>query len=112
MAADPASLSAIVEEVARFRIRDRAMLRAQNEMARALANGQPDPAAVARYLAAAEKYFAGFEREARGRLGDIDRRLAKAAQLQFNLTAERGVAAKRVEIAQGVLAHARELAQK
>ncbi len=113
MSPEATQLAALTREIARFSIRDRAMRRAQNEITRALAApAGPDPGAVARYLTAVERYFAGFEREARVRLGDIDRRLAKAAQLQFNLTAERGVAAKRVEITQGVLARARELARE
>jgi hypothetical protein len=41
-------------------------------------------------------------------LADVDRRLAKVSQLQFNLTAERGVTARRVEVTQAVLTRARE----
>ncbi len=113
MSPEATHLAALTREIARFPIRDRAMRRAQDEITRALsAPAGPDTGAVARYLSAVERYFSDFERESRGRLGDIDRRLAKAAQVQFNLTAERGVAAKRVEIAQGVLARARELARE
>jgi hypothetical protein len=45
-------------------------------------------------------------------VSDVDRRLAKVSQLQFNLTAERGVAARRVEVTQGVLARLLELARR
>jgi hypothetical protein len=55
------------------------------------------------------RYFSGFAREAQAHLRDVERRLAKVSQLQFNLTAERGVAAKRVEITQGVLSKVAEL---
>ena len=55
-------------------------------------------------------YFSGFEREARAHLADIDKRLARVSQLQFNLTAERGVTARRVEVTQGVLARLAEVA--
>ena len=111
MPADPTSLAALVAEIGRFHIRDKHMIRAQAEIARALANGVPDDATVERYCAAVRAYFVGFEREARGRLADVDRRLAKVSQLQFNLTAERGVAERRVEATQGVLARVLELAR-
>jgi hypothetical protein len=68
-----------------------------------------DDSAVRGYLAAVTTYFTGFEREARSHLADIDRRLARASQLQFNLTAERGVTARRVEATQGVLSRLAEL---
>jgi hypothetical protein len=55
------------------------------------------------------RYFRGFEREARAHLRDLDERLARVSQLQFNLTAERGVAARRAELTQGVLARVEEL---
>jgi len=64
---------------------------------------------TAAYLDAVRRYFAGFEREARAHLSDVERRLARASQVQFNLTAERGVAARRVEITQGVLSKLAEL---
>ena len=113
MSVDATPVSALVEEIAGFYVTDRAMRRAQQRMTRVLAAAQPPPPAeVARYLTAVERYFAGFEREARAHLGDVDRRLARAAQLQFNLTAERSVTTKRVELTQRVLAHARELARR
>jgi len=64
---------------------------------------------TAAYLNAVRRYFAVFEREARAHLLDVERRLARASQVQFNLTAERGVAARRVEITQGVLSKLAEL---
>jgi hypothetical protein len=110
MPVDPAALATLVDEVGRFYVTDRAMRRAQDEMIRALAaNAEPEGAQVAAYLAAVERYFSGFEREARSHLADIERRLAKVSQLQFNLSAERGVTARRVEATQGVLAHVLEL---
>jgi hypothetical protein len=113
MPLDRAALQALVEEVGAFRIRDRAMNRAQAALGGALERGEsPDAAAVRTYLERVRRYFGAFEREAAGRLADVDRRLARVAQLQFNLTAERGVAARRVERAQGVLARAAELAAR
>jgi hypothetical protein len=110
MPVDREGLSALVAEIARFHIRDRKMRRAQARAANLLAGGAAlsDEDAAA-YLAAALRYFRGFEREARAHLRDLDGRLARASQLQFNLSAERGVAARRVEVTQGVLARVEEL---
>jgi hypothetical protein len=103
----------LVAEIDGFYVRDRAMRGAQAEMKRVLAGAAPpSDADVERYVGAVKKYFDGFEREARAHLSDVDRRLAKVSQLQFNLTAERGVAAKRVEVTQGVLARVLELARR
>jgi hypothetical protein len=110
-ARDAEALAGLVAEVGRFYVRDRAMRRAQAEMSAALAaGGPPSDALVERYLAAVRRYFGGFEREARAHLADLDRRLARANQLQFNLTAERGVTQRRVEITQGVLGRIEEVA--
>jgi hypothetical protein len=110
-AADRRQLQQLVGEVAEFYVRDRRLRRAQAEMAALLASGAEIPAErVAAYLSAVRRYFSGFEREARARLRDVERRLARASQVQFNLTAERGVAARRVEITQGVLSKLAELA--
>ena len=112
MPADRTALAALVDEIGRFYVRDRALGRAQDDMVRALADGaMPSEAHIERYLAAVKRYFAGFEREARAHLADVDRRLAKVSQVQFNLTAERGVTARRVEVTQGVLERLLELAR-
>jgi len=79
------------------------MQRAQHAATDALARGALDQRARANYLAAVRRYFAGFEREAREHLRDVDRRLEHLNQVQFNLTAERGVAVKRIEATQAVL---------
>lgn len=88
------------------------MKRAQNEVEEALRNGPVDERVRAEYLDAVRKYFAPFEREARGHLRDVDRRLEHANQVVFNLTAERGVAVKRIEATQGVLADLASLEQR
>ena len=75
-----------------------------------LAAREPTADEVERYRAAVERYFAAFAREAEQRLRDLDRRIAHMNQVQFNLQAERGVALRRVEVTQGVLSGARELA--
>ena len=95
--------------VGEFYIRDRAMSAAQRDIERVLAGGTPDPKAVHAYLTAVERYFAGFAREAAAQLNYVDRELERLYQLQFNLTAERGVAARRVEATQGVLAAVAEI---
>ncbi len=89
------------------------MRRAQDTMGALLAKGENiSPEAVAAYVRAVRTYFGAFEREARAHLSDLDRRLAKASQLQFNLTAERGVTVRRVEVTQGVLSRIEELASR
>ena len=110
MPVDRTRLRAFVDEVGRFYVRERSMRRAQEAIRTLLASDADlDAAAVRGYLHAVTAYFTGFEREARRHLADLDRRLAHASQLQFNLTAERGVAIRRVEATQGVLSHLAEL---
>lgn len=102
MSAD--ALAALVARVASFHITDRAMRKAQDAAQQALANGGMDAAQERAYLAAVRRYFEGFEREARGHLRDVDKRLEHVNQMHFNLIAERGVAVKRIEATQAVLA--------
>ncbi|MGH7707173.1 MAG: hypothetical protein ACREM6_04495 [Vulcanimicrobiaceae bacterium] len=111
MAADRARLEALVAEVERFYVRDRALKRIQQTMRGLIDRGGEiaDADAVA-YLTAVRRYFSGFEREAREHLRSVDRRLAHISQVQFNLTAERGVTARRIEATQGVLRQLGELA--
>ncbi len=111
--AQRAALGELHTEVNRFYVRDRALLQAQAAFAKVLESpGGVDATAARLYLRAIVRYFGGFEREARAHLNDIEARLARAAQLHFNLTAERGVATRRVEATQGVLARVRELGEQ
>lgn len=96
-------VAALVARVGSFHITERAMRKAQDAVQAALAAGALDARQLDEYLAAVRRYFGGFEREARGRLRDVDRRLEQLNQVQFNLTAERGVAVKRIEATQAVL---------
>jgi hypothetical protein len=112
MAADSSQLESLVAEIGRFYVRDKALRRAQATIVRLLAEGDPPAPAVEAYLRAVRHYFEGFEREARAHLKDVDRRLARVSQLQFNLTAERGVTLSRVEATQGVLSRVAELGAK
>lgn len=96
--------AALVARVGAFHITDRAMSSAQSDASEAVRSGNVDERVRARYLDAVKRYFSGFEREARTHLRDVDRRLDHANQVAFNLTAERGVAVKRIEATQGVLA--------
>jgi hypothetical protein len=105
-----AALRELHERVAGFHITDRAMLRAQRALEAALRAGEPDAAQRAAYLAAVRAYFTGFERDAQAQLSGVDRELDLLYQRQYNLAAERGVAHKRVEAVQGVLASLAELA--
>lgn len=95
--------AALVARVGAFHVTDRAMKSAQSKAEEALRQGTIDQRARAEYLDAVRRYFAPFEREARTHLRDVDRRLEHANQVVFNLTAERGVAVKRIEATQGVL---------
>lgn len=79
------------------------MLRKQRTIEAAIAADSVQAATRAEYLAAVRRYFAGFDREARAHLRDVDRRLERANQVVFNLAAERGVAVKRIEATSGVL---------
>jgi hypothetical protein len=110
---DEDALRALVAEIARFYVSDKALRRAQQRMADLLTGGAPPSRkAVAEYLAEVRRYFEGFQREAREHLGDVDRRLARVSQLQFNLAAERGVTARRVEATQGVLERIAQLGEQ
>jgi hypothetical protein len=100
---DP-EFAALVARVAEFHVTDRAMRAAQERIEAALRGGGAEPALRRAYLEAVRRYFAPFEREARAHLRDVDKRLDHANQVVFNLTAERGVAVKRIEATQGVLA--------
>ncbi len=94
---------ALVSRVGEFYITDKAMKQAQKTMEAALAEGAADERARAGYIEAVRRYFTGFEREARSHLRDVDKRLEQVNQVQFNLTAERGVAVRRIEATQAVL---------
>lgn len=100
----------LAARVAAFHITDRAMLRAQQAFEVALRAGEPSPAARRAYLTAVRNYFTAFERDARAQLSGVDRELDALYQRQYNLAAERGVANKRLEGVQGVLASLAELA--
>jgi len=106
---DRQRLRSLVTAVGAFYVRDRTLERAQREMERALAADELEAAVVRAYLSAVERYFAGFAREAQAQLKHVDRELERLYQRQFNLTAERGVAARRVEATQGVLSSLAEL---
>jgi hypothetical protein len=101
--ADRERLAALVATVGAFHVTDRALRTAQGEIEAELAAGEADDAAVRAYLRAVRRYFEPYEREAREQLRHVDRELERLYQLQFNLTAERGVVAKRVEAVRGVL---------
>lgn len=100
---DSDRFSELVAHVAAFHITDRAMKAAQTQAEDALRNGVVDESVKQRYFKAVRAYFAPFEKEARAHLRDVDKRLEHLNQVQFNLTAERGVAVKRIEATQHVL---------
>ncbi len=101
--ADRASLAALVATVGAFHVTDRSLRTAQDRMNAALAAGTADEASVRAYLAAVRAYFEPYAREAQGQLRHVDRELERLYLQQYNLTAERGVVAKRTEAVRGVL---------
>jgi hypothetical protein len=96
-------LRELVQRIGAFHITDRAMKSAQHRIEAAVRNGSVDEATRDAYLLAARRYFEAFDGEARMHLRDVDRRLEHVNQVQFNLSAERGVAVKRIEATQSVL---------
>ena len=107
---DDQRLRALVAAVGGFYVRDRAMVREQKKIEGILSERPPTDGETKAYVAAVRNYFSGFEREARAHLKHVDRELEKLYQVQFNLTAERGVAQRRVEATQGVLSSIEEIA--
>ncbi len=107
---DVAKVRVLHAHVDRFYIRDKTLEAAQRAMGVLLSSDDgPNEEATKHYLAVVRRYFDGFEREARAHLRDVERRLNKINQVQYNLTAERGVAARRVEATRGVLGELAEL---
>lgn len=104
------SLRALVARVGEFYVTDKAMKAAQKKMEAVLEAGTADERAQDEYLAAVRRYFSGFEKEARAHLRDVDKRLEQINQVHFNLTAERGVAVRRIEATQGVLSELEHVA--
>jgi hypothetical protein len=98
------NLRALVDRVGEFYVTDKALKNAQKKIEAAFQAGAVDGRLRQEYLAAVRRYFAGFEKEARAHLRDVDKRLEHVNQVHFNLTAERGVAVRRIEATQGVLA--------
>jgi hypothetical protein len=102
MPVDP-SLRELASRVGAFHVTQRAMKQAQRAIETAIERGEIDDATRAAYLDAVRRYFASFDKEARLQLRDVDRRLERVNQIQFNLIAERGVAVKRIEATSSVL---------
>ncbi|MDQ6826039.1 MAG: hypothetical protein M3Z14_02415 [Candidatus Eremiobacteraeota bacterium] len=93
-----------VAQVGAFYITDKAMRKAHDRIQAAIKNGSSiDDNEIRVYLRAVQHYFSGFEREARQQLRTVDRQLERINQVEFNLTAERSVAVRRIEATQRVL---------
>lgn len=97
------SLRALVARVGEFYVTDKTLKSAQRKIEAAIEAGTVDERTQSEYVEAVRRYFSGFEKEARAHLREVDKRLEHVNQVHFNLTAERGVAARRIEATQGVL---------
>ena len=111
MQPDSALLEKLVQRVGEFYITQRRMKKAQERIVRLIAQQEVDAAAAQAYLETVKEYFANFEREARTHLRAVDKRLENANQIHFNLSAERGVAVRRIEATQSVLAELESLGE-
>jgi hypothetical protein len=107
-----AELLALIQRVGAFHITARGMKRAQAAVEAAVTGGEVDAELRRRYLDEVRRYFSGFDTETRAHLRDVDRRLEQIAQVHFNLTAERGVAVKRIESTHAVLSALDALAER
>jgi len=92
------NLSELLALVDGFRITDKRLLRA-----RAVLERNHNEAAERVFRKEAQRYFELLAREAQEHVAEVDRRLDDAYQRQFNLTAERAVAQRRLEGARDVL---------
>ena len=102
----------LVQRVGAFHITQRGMQRAQAAIESAIAREEVDETLRTSYLGEVRRYFSGFDSEARTHLRDVDRRLEQVNQIQFNLTAERGVAVKRIEATSAILTELEALAER
>ena len=102
MPVEPALIE-LARRAGAFHVTARGLKRAQQAIDAAIESGTVDESLQRRYLDEVRRYFEGFDVEARAQLRDVDRRLERVNQVQFNLTAERGVAVKRIEATQAVL---------
>jgi len=92
------NLSELRQAVDGFHITDKSLLRARAALER-----EPGPASERAFRAAVQRYFAVLARESEEHVAEVDRRLDDVYQRQFNLTAERAVAQRRLEAARDVL---------
>ena len=92
------NLSELLALVDGFHITDKRLLRARAEIARA-----NDATAERAFRSEVQRYFGSLAREAERHVAEVDRRLDDVYQRQFNLSAERAVAQRRLEGARDVL---------
>lgn len=92
------NLSELLALVDGFRITDKRLLRA-----RAALETNHNETAERAFRKEAHRYFELLAREAQEHVTDVDRRLDDTYQRQFNLTAERAVAQRRLDGARDVL---------
>ncbi|MGZ3498497.1 MAG: hypothetical protein ACXWNK_16770 [Vulcanimicrobiaceae bacterium] len=106
---DNEAFRAFVAHIGEFYVTDKKMKGAQARIESLLAAGEADERERETYLAAVRTYFNAFEKEARAHLRTVDKRLEHINQVHFNLTAERGVAVRRIEATRNVLVELEKL---
>lgn len=106
---DSDAVRAFVAHIGAFYVTDKKMKAAQARIESLLAAGEADDRELEAYVAAVRTYFNAFEKEARGHLRTVDKRLEHINQVHFNLTAERGVAVRRIEATRDVLTQLEQL---
>ena|ERR1700680_2406249 len=92
------NLSELLALVDGFRITDKRLLRARAALER-----NHNEIAERAFRKEAQRYFELLTREAQEHVAEVDRRLDDTYQRQFNLTAERAVAQRRLDGARDVL---------
>jgi hypothetical protein len=92
------NLTSLLELVDGYHITDRRLLRARAQLER-----DRGDAAERAFRKEARRYFDSLAHEAEAHLVDVDRRLDDVYQRQYNLTAERAVAERRLGGARALL---------
>ncbi len=92
------NLSELLALVDGYHITDKRLLRARAALKKSHTDGNERA-----FRSEAARYFASLAHEAQTQMADVDRRLDDVYQRQYNLTAERAVAERRLQGARQIL---------